>query len=236
MAQSRGKSTRNLPWKWFVTLAPWGLVAAAVAMVQIGEFLFAELLLVLSTLAFFVQIWRWSKSLKVGFKKKQAIFFTVFLLVVLGIAALASIFYSIKDDRPWSNLWFQPITVYPNEFVLHTGQMSNTTDLILMNSGTKPLFGVQVEIWSDTPGIGNGGIGFEIDKNPDAIVFDNRFNSDCIVLTGIEGGIERSILQFYEVLPQNPRHIHVCGKKQLLSRGRARIISYRQAPPMLMKQ
>ena len=85
-------------WPLGVRLAPWGLFAAAMTMLQIAEFALAEILVVVSTLAFFIQIFRW----RVGSRFKAA----VSLLVVSMNVFLMTVVYKSKSksNRAWSNV------------------------------------------------------------------------------------------------------------------------------------
>jgi len=147
-------------------------------------------------------------------------------ILVPTVVAIGTLLFGI-----WT--WPESVTVYPNSgFLLSGGGWSNTTDLVVTNETRRPLFAVQVELWSDT---GRRDFSFTVDKNPDAIIMgDDRFkwNTDAFGLLAMdEKGRESVILQFYELLPGKPRHIFVSGNKGVeQNKGRASVISFAYRP------
>ena len=81
--------------------APYGLLLAALTMVQIGEFALAELLLIVCFVIFYMQVNSW--EIAHGNTRQVLRWFakTFGLIVVLFFAAVA---YRIKGGRAWSNL------------------------------------------------------------------------------------------------------------------------------------
>jgi formylglycine-generating enzyme required for sulfatase activity len=84
-------------------LAPLGLAAWAVAMIQIGEFALAQILFTLSAVAFLVQIY----LLKIPLKRWKVIVIKTILtlIVIVAYVIFTVINIKIKGAKPWSNLW-----------------------------------------------------------------------------------------------------------------------------------
>lgn len=92
---------------WLRRFAGWAFIGAATAMVQIGEFLVAEGLLILALSAFAVQIYEWSGHIER--KWLERVMKTLWVAaVILLIVFFGGVFYKQKGSKPWTNLISNP--------------------------------------------------------------------------------------------------------------------------------
>jgi hypothetical protein len=136
------------------------------------------------------------------------------------------------------------VTIVPNQFVLYTGEWSNTTSLIITNTGEVPLYSVWVETWSDIPTVMSK-VSFNVDKNPESIkarIGDSgrymEFDHDFFVLRMIKTDHGESLLlRFYELLPNKARRITLSGQAKVTSKGFAQVLKdFKYEPELLLKK
>lgn len=126
------------------------------------------------------------------------------------------------------------VTVVPDTFVLHTGEWFQKTRIIVTNVTDKPVYGVQIHIWSDNPRI-NVSKAVELEKY--APPQEPNLPSPDTIFVLKDDSVE---VRLSELPGHEPRHIVVTGPsmppKSGTAHGFAHITAFSDAPRDLYRK
>ena len=153
-------------------------------------------------------------------------------VVTIGLAVISAFFWATWSNSP------PAVTVTPEgDFILSTGVSSNTTELTVRNHTGRTLYGVQVEIKCNEPGVPPEHMVLVIESAtlasspPDSPKRTITSDAQDMTLGTTDAQQRRSwLVILHSVEPERPRRISVSGGLQIKSSARAQVVGYRESP------